>query len=140
MKISDSPEKVPNPGDKRVWRLYGEDGYAVADLLALGTDRPTEGETIVLHHPDRLETQRTLAAGDVKEIEPLLVDILDEGELVYETPSIEHMREAREADIDRLHPGVRRLINPHLYPVSLTGGLRRLKTDLIRSTRGETPQ
>ncbi|MDP6775302.1 MAG: nicotinate phosphoribosyltransferase [Candidatus Latescibacteria bacterium] len=138
VKISDSPEKVPNPGDKRVWRLYGKDGYAVADLLGLSNECPTEGDPIVLHHPDRPETRRTLASGDLTEVEPLLVDILDDGRLVCESPSIEQMREAREADLDRLHPGVRRLINPHLYHVSLTTGLRKLKTDLIRSTSAGT--
>jgi nicotinate phosphoribosyltransferase len=69
---------------------------------------------------------------DIAEIEPLLVDILREGQLVYELPSIEEMRQRREADLDRLDPGVKRLTNPHIYHVSLTPRLWDLKQSLIK--------
>jgi nicotinate phosphoribosyltransferase len=61
------------------------------------------------------------------------VDVLDEGELVYDLPTIEQMRERRRADIKRLDPGVKRLINPHIYHVSLTQRLWELKQELIES-------
>jgi nicotinate phosphoribosyltransferase len=44
------------------------------------------------------------------------------------------MRERREADIERLDPGVKRLINPHVYHVSLTQRLWELKKGLVAST------
>ena len=40
-------------------------------------------------------------------------------------------RERRAADLARLDPGVRRLVNPHPYHVSLTPELSELKQDLI---------
>jgi nicotinate phosphoribosyltransferase len=43
------------------------------------------------------------------------------------------MRERRRADIERLDPGVKRLINPHIYHVSLTEELWKLKQSLIAS-------
>jgi nicotinate phosphoribosyltransferase len=53
--------------------------------------------------------------------------------LVMEKPSLEMMRDRREADFDRLDPGVRRIMNPHIYHVSLTERLWQLKQDLITS-------
>jgi nicotinate phosphoribosyltransferase len=47
--------------------------------------------------------------------------------------SIEAMRARRHADIERLDPGVKRLINPHIYHVSLTENLWKLKQSLIES-------
>ena len=38
----------------------------------------------------------------------------------------------READVERLDPGVRRLMNPHIYHVSLTEKLWNYKQELIR--------
>jgi len=46
------------------------------------------------------------------------------------------MREIRWADIERLDPGVLRLVNPHVYHVSLSDELWQLKQDLIRRARG----
>jgi len=51
--------------------------------------------------------------------------------VVGEIPSIEEMRERRRADLDRLDPGVKRLVNPHIYHVSLSQKMWDLKQDLI---------
>ncbi|MGD8244404.1 MAG: nicotinate phosphoribosyltransferase [Anaerolineae bacterium] len=134
IKISESAAKTPNPGHKHVWRVYDARGKATADLLSLDDEDPCEMEEVVLHHPTEHAVQRSLLRGDIDEIEPLLVDVLDEGTLVYPLPSIEEMRERREADIERLDPGVKRLINPHVYHVSLTQRLWELKKGLVAST------
>ena len=133
IKVSESSEKTPNPGHKRVWRLYDQRGKATADLLSLDDEDPGRMEQIILRHPSDHTKHRTLERGEVSEIEPLLVDILREGKLVYDLPSIAQMRQRREADMERLDPGVRRLLNPHIYHVSLTERLWQLKSKLIES-------
>jgi nicotinate phosphoribosyltransferase len=133
IKVSESASKTPNPGHKHAWRLYDSRGNATADLLSLEGEYPRHMETIVLHHPSEQNVLRTLLQEEVSEIEPLLVDILQEGRLVYELPSIDDMRQRRQADVGRLDPGVRRLLNPHIYHVSLTPGLWSLKQGLIRA-------
>jgi nicotinate phosphoribosyltransferase len=136
LKISESPEKTPNPGAKRVWRIYDRRGKATADLIGLEGEDPREWERVTLHHPANETKFRVLSRGEIAAIEPLLVDVLRDGELVYELPPIEEMRAKRAADVERLDPGVRRLLSPHIYHVSLTPNLWRLKQDLIRSVTG----
>lgn len=133
IKLSENPAKTPNPGNKRVWRLYDERGYATADLLSLEDEDPTQGEPLVLRHPSDHAKLRVLHREEITGVEPLLVDVLVDGKLVYDLPSIDDMRVARQADIKRLDPGVRRLINPHIYHVSLTQKLWDFKEALIRS-------
>ena len=87
---------------------------------------------IVLHHATSQSKKRTLKKEHITRIEPLLETILDKGKLVYEFPSIEQMREIRKKDIESLDPGVKRLINPHYYHVSITEGLFGMKKDLIK--------
>jgi len=137
IKISETPEKTINPGHKHVWRLYDRRGKATADLLSLDDEDPRQMERILLHHPTEHTTYRTLDRDEVSEIEPLLVDVLKEGELVYDFPPIEEMRERRRTDMERLDPGVKRLVNPHIYHVSLTERLWNLKQELIRAVREE---
>lgn len=133
IKISESPAKTPNPGHKHVWRIYDERGKATADLLSLDDEDPRRMQEVKLHHPTEHTVHRTLTQDGIERIEPLLVDILDEGELVYDLPTIEQIRERRKEDINSLDPGVKRLINPHVYHVSLTERLWELKQDLIAS-------
>lgn len=133
IKISESLSKTPNPGYKHVWRLYDKRGKATADLLSLDNEEPQKMAPLVLRHYSDHTKHRLLDPADLTEIEPLLVEVMREGKLVYELPSIEEMRQRREADVSRLDPGVRRLMNPHLYHVSLTQRLWDLKQDLIES-------
>lgn len=140
LKISESPEKTPNPGHKLVWRIYDRRGKATADLLSLEDEKPGEQKTIRLRHPSEATKFRTLRQDEITEIEPLLVEVLKEGKLMVDLPDIEEMRARRVADVERLDAGVRRLMNPHIYHVSLTERLWKLKQDLIASVLEPTGQ
>ena len=133
IKISESPEKTPNPGHKKAWRIYDERGRATADLIGIEDEEPDRMERIILRHPSDQTKQRVLDRANISSIEPLLVDVLIEGKRVSAVPNIEEMRQRRQADLERLDPGVRRIINPHIYHVSLTQRLYELKQSLISS-------
>jgi nicotinate phosphoribosyltransferase len=133
IKISESADKTPNPGHKLAWRVYDRRGKATADLLSLDDEVPARMERLVLRHPSDHSRYRSLTQGDIAEIEPLLIDVLLDGNMVCDLPSIEEIRARRVADVDRLDPGVRRLVNPHIYHVSLTQRLWDLKQTLIQS-------
>ncbi|MBI5961526.1 MAG: nicotinate phosphoribosyltransferase [Chloroflexi bacterium] len=133
IKVSESADKTPNPGHKNAWRLYDLRGKATADLLSKEHEDPRQMDRITLRHPSDHSKSRILERAELSEIEPLLVEIIHEGRLVVDLPSIEQMRQRREADMDRLDPGVRRLVNPHIYHVSLTDGLWKLKQSLVAS-------
>jgi nicotinate phosphoribosyltransferase len=137
IKISESLSKTPNPGDKRLWRLYDRRGKATADLIALEEEEPQQMDAIHLHHPTDHTKARQITAAQLQEIEPLLVEILHDGKLVYDLPDIEAMRRTRQADVERLDPGVRRIMYPHIYHVSLTQKLWDLKQSLIQQTTME---
>ena len=134
IKISESLSKTPNPGDKRVWRVYDRREKATADLISLDEENPLQMDTIQLRHPTDHTKSRVLQVRTMLQIEPLLVEILRAGQRVYPVQDIEAMRLQRQADVDRLDPGVRRIMNPHIYHVSLTQKLWDLKQALIQSS------
>jgi nicotinate phosphoribosyltransferase len=131
IKVSDSVDKIPNPGNKHVWRLYDRRGKATADLLGLEEEDPRTMPRIELYHPADPAQRRAVDAGELSSIEPLLVDIFRQGKVVAELPTIDGLRQRRIADVERLDPGVRRLVNPHIYHVSLSRRLSELKRQLI---------
>lgn len=137
LKVSEARAKIPNPGKKEIWRIYDRRGTATADVLGVEGERPFQTDRVRLHHPTDSTTYRTLGRSDISEIEPLMVDILREGEQVYRLPALEEIRARRAADLGRLDPGVRRMINPHVYHVSLTERLWALKVESVRRARRE---
>lgn len=135
IKVSDSAAKTPNPGYKNAWRLYDRRGQATADFITLGEEDPSEMDPLVLRHPSEEGVSRTLSREQIGDVQLLLVDVLRQGRLVYGFPSIDECRTRRETDLAQLDPGVKRLINPHVYHVSLSDRLFRLKMDMIQSAR-----
>jgi nicotinate phosphoribosyltransferase len=133
IKVSESADKTPNPGHKHVWRVYDLRNRATADLLSLDDEDPRTMDQLTFHHPSDHTRYRTVGREEIASIEPLLVTVLEQGKLVYDLPSIKEMRTQRDADVRRLDPGVRRLMNPHVYHVSLTERLWELKQRLIQS-------
>jgi nicotinate phosphoribosyltransferase len=99
--------------------------------------QPESGGRLVLRHPSDGTKFRTLDRGMISEIEPLLKEVLVEGKLVATLPTLDEMRRQRQADVERLDPGVRRIMNPHIYHVSLTQRLYDLKKQLIEAALEE---
>ncbi len=138
IKISETPAKTVNPGFKRAWRIYDEDGKSTADLLTIYGEDPQSADELCLRHPTDHTRFRTLTREQISKIEPL-------HQVVYENrqredhadSSLTDARERRNADLKRIYPGVTRLMNPHIYHVSLSEDLWQLKQDLIKSALGE---
>ncbi len=131
IKISENPEKTLNPGHKKVWRVYDQTQKAIADVLSLDDEDLCHTDAINLRHPTDQTKHRELLRSEISRVETLHETILDHGKLVYQFPSLEQIRHTREEDIQRLHSGVRRLMNPHTYHVSLTEKLWNLKEELV---------
>jgi len=128
IKLSDTPAKVINPGRKRIWRIYGSRGTATADLLAQ-VDEAID-EPLVLHHPSAQGVRRSLTSDQISGREELL-EPFDPWVPVEQYEAVVQARQRREADLERLDPGVRRLVNPHVYHVSLSEESLALKRKLI---------
>lgn len=135
IKISEDPGKIPLPGPKTVWRLYDRRETAIADLIGVAGEEPFPSDSIVVHHPNRSGVSQTIRRSDVSHIE-VLHELVHDGNQLVEPASIDDLAGRCTTDIERLDVGVRRLVNPHRYHVSITTALRRLRHELIE--RAET--
>ncbi len=134
IKVSDNPEKSTIPGDKQVWRMYDRRGRATADVLAL-REEELEPADMTLHHPMDLGVRRQVGPHEISRLEPMLATVFEGGKRTAPNTTLAELRERRSADLELLDPGVRRLVNPHRYHVSLTDRLWTLKRDLIEQAR-----
>lgn len=132
MKFSDNPAKTTNPGIKNVYRLYDENGMAAADILALEDEVLEAGKEYRFYHPMVDYRQFSYKAAKV---EPLLKLRLKNGERTSpRIPEAEQLRLAREnmqKQLASLDSSYKRILNPHIYKVSITEDLKDLKMDFI---------
>jgi nicotinate phosphoribosyltransferase len=133
VKLSEQAIKVSNPGIQNV-RRFIRDGEAIGDVIWDELHgAPPEWVMVDPADPTRRKTMPTdVAAQD------LLVPIFRHGGLVYNRPPLSDIRTRTQEQLRLFHPGVRRLDNPHQYPVGLEAGLHERKTELILAARGQT--
>jgi nicotinate phosphoribosyltransferase len=131
LKVSETSEKTVLPGCKSIWRVYDNNGKSTADIICLEGENPCSMNEIVIRHPIRSDLIRTLSHTMISGMEPLLSCIVKSGEFVKSFPVLDEIRNLRDKDLDRLDMGIRRMINPHIYHVSISEKLYKLKTDLI---------
>lgn len=132
LKISENPAKIPNPGQKKVWRVYDKRGKAHADLISLQDENLCSMKTVTLHHPTEYQVFHTLESSEISRCEPLLEEVMKDGRITYAPCSIEEIRARREEDLEHLDIGVKRILNPHIYHVSVTPRLFQLKQALLK--------
>ncbi|MCZ7532491.1 MAG: nicotinate phosphoribosyltransferase [Acidimicrobiia bacterium] len=135
IKLSDTPEKMPIPGAKTLWRVYDRRGLATVDVVGSNDEGLVAGSPLTVHHPFRPSVSRTFAPDEIAEVESLHRTIYTDGEAQIEAEPLDVLRDRRAGDLARLDIGVRRLVNPHRYHVSVTPQVHELQTNLIDETQ-----
>ena len=133
MKFSDNPEKNTNPGIKNVYRLYDENGNAKADIIALEDEVIETNKDYRYYHPMVDYRQFTFNASKV---EPMLSKVVENGNRVSpKLPAGTVLRNAHslmQKQLESLDASYKRILNPHIYKVSLTEAVKNLKMDFIQ--------
>ncbi len=132
VKLSEQAGKITTPGIQQVRRFRSAPefiGDAIYDI-----SRPAPASFTIV---DPLDPTRRKRFAPQTPAEDLLVPIFRRGQLVYQPPPLEQVRERARQQMAMLHPGIKRFINPHQYPVGLELGLHELKTKLVLQARGE---
>lgn len=131
IKLSEQPIKISTPGILQV-RRYVKDGRFVGDAIydvELGRD---EGGAIF----DLEVVRRRRPVPEHTDEVEVLKPIFRSGELVYETPSLQAVREQASRSLSSLSPRSRRQLNPQVYLVGLDRRVHERKMQLIDDSRG----
>jgi nicotinate phosphoribosyltransferase len=132
IKISENVEKITTPHFKKIYRIYDSEGMAVADLICGHDETVDQSKPLELFDPSATWKRKTMTDYTAKE---LMVKVIENGELVYDLPSIDEIREHCSKELDTLWEEVKRFANPHQYYVDLSQKLWDIKNDLINGSR-----
>jgi nicotinate phosphoribosyltransferase len=136
MKFSDNPDKTTNPGIKQVWRIRDKNGQAIADVIGIddGTDIPQEGQRHCFWHPSA--DYRHFYYNIEGNAEVLLKKRIENGTINGMHKSLDETKAFSAGDLESFDFTYKRLLNPHIYKVSITGKLRSVKLELIQKYLG----
>lgn len=133
IKVSENREKTTNPGIKRPLRIYDrKTGKAVADLIVLDDETIDTTKPLTIFDPIETWKRKTITGFTVEE---LLVPVFKDGELVYDSPSLNDIQKQTKENQSRFWPEHLRLVNPQTYYVDLSEKLWNLKQKMIEQER-----
>lgn len=135
LKVSNSYEKTTNPGIKQVYRFFDNAGGALADLITLNDEEMMQGKDITFFHPFSTADFFVMKKDRYATMVPMLTKKMENGRRITPSPSLSEIQKTSAEKLAAFDKSYKRLINPHIYKVSLSENLRNLKTDLLVRTR-----
>ena len=129
IKISESVEKITNPGLKKVYRVYNDKGRAIADLLTLLREVHDTEEPYRYIDPEQPWRELYFENCTFKEMKQL---IIKDGKLVVDLPTLEEIRAyVQEQLANEIWPEEQRFENPHRHYLDMSPSYYQLKMDLL---------
>lgn len=118
IKISGNPEKLTTPGKKKVYRIINTTNQrSEGDYITLEHEDPNQEERIKMFHPIHTYISKFVTCFEAIELHHT---IFQDGQLVYQTPSLTDIQDYVEKQLDLLWDEYKRTINPEEYPVDLS--------------------
>ena len=131
IKLSENTEKVTNPGNKTVYRIYdNETGKIKADLICLVGETFDETQDMLLFDPNE-PWKKTTLPGRSYHMKELLIKVVENGRRCYTSPSVMEIRTICTREKDTLWDENKRFINPAEIHVDLSPRLYDMKQELL---------
>lgn len=130
LKLSEQLAKISNPGLQQI-RRYSKNNENVVDVIY-----DTEiGISSTPTSKDLFDPTKKLIIDETFDHKDLLVPIFKKGVLVYESPKLCSIRAYTQKELQQFPVGIKRFLNPHIYPVGMEKTLYDLKSKLIQKIR-----
>lgn len=137
IKLSENAEKITNPGNKTIYRIYDKKEHKIiADLIALVGETFDENENLLIFDPIETWKKTRLKAGSYT-IRELMVPIFLDGAQVYTSPKVMDIRRYCKEELNTLWDESKRLAYPHKPHVDLSKKLWNMKKELLEKYHNE---
>lgn len=130
MKVSSQKAKTTLPGVLQV-RRYRDNGLYRGDMIY---DELAGKPGATMIDPLDATLRRTWSGSE--RMEDLLQPVLRGGARLAAAPALAESREFALTELASLHPAIKRILHPHVYPVGVEQGLHDRVTRMILALRG----
>lgn len=131
IKLSDTTEKITNPGVKEVYRIYdAATDKAIADLIVRAGETIDEGKPLTIFHP--VDTWKRMTIEHFR-VRNLREDLFRNGKRVAPVRPLSEIAAYRAGEHARFWEEYLRQDMPHIYKVDLSAALHKLKQGLVEA-------
>ena len=129
IKISETVEKITNPGIKELYRVYDKDGKAVADYLTVKGEEIDTATPVRYVDPLKYWKNRCFEDCTFKKLHQ---QIFKDGELVYQLPELKEIRSYVRRQLDNeIWQEEQRFENSHPHYLDMSPAMFELKMGLL---------
>ena len=133
IKVSETVEKITNPGLKEVYRVFDEQGHAVADIIAKKGEKLDMSESYRYVDPEKPWKNRVFERCEAKPLQTLVVK---DGKKVGESKSLSEIRDFVKAQLDNeIWAEEQRFENPHIHYLDMTPEYYEMKMQMLYENR-----
>ena len=131
IKISETVEKITNPGLKRIYRVYNQEGKAFADLISgqAGVTAEDVKSGLVVMDPERPWKKRLFRDCTIKELQ---VKVMEGGRRTRPAPSVREIAAYVRRQLDQeIWEEEQRFRNPHVHYIDMTEDYYNMKMSML---------
>ena len=129
IKISEAIEKITNPGLKEVYRIYNEDGQAIADLLAHKDEEVNMENVYRFIDPEKPWKKREFVNCTAKKLQRL---VIKEGKRVIEPEKVTDIAAFVKKQLEtEIWEEEQRFENPHKHYLDMTKSYYEMKMNML---------
>lgn len=130
IKVSETFEKITNPGRKRLWRVYNEEGYAQADLITKDDEEPDFSQEYVCVDPEK--PWKHIAFDSRHTARELQQVVMEDGHRTTPSPTLDEIRAHVQQQLDHeIWSEEQRLVNPHRHFLDMSRAYYDMKMALL---------
>lgn len=133
IKVSETFEKITNPGRKKLWRVYDAQGCSVGDLITSPEEDPREGKSFRYIDPRSPWKEREFVGCSYRELHEI---VIEGGKRVAAPRPLEDIRAyvTRQLE-DEVWSEEQRLENPHAHYLDMSLDYYQTKISLLGESR-----
>ncbi len=131
IKISETFEKITNPGRKKVYRIYDENGFAVADLLTKDDETVDLSQPYRFVDPSKPWKNRSFENCTAKELQ---TQVMANGKRLEAPKPLDEIRDYVKRQLaEEIWASEQRFENPHEHYLDMSPEYYEMKMDLLQS-------
>lgn len=129
IKVSETAEKITDPGLKKIYRVYNEQGKAIADYLACYDEVIDASRPVRYIDPQKYWKERSFENCTFKNLQ---VKVFEDGKQIYQCPPVEEIRQYVQHQLkEEIWVEEQRFENPHGHYYDMSPAMYELKMNLL---------
>jgi nicotinate phosphoribosyltransferase len=127
IKVTSDVSKSTIPDLKRLLRVSNENGHFLLDVMCLEGEELNPGDIVY----DPMSPIRHKVIPDNVVFQDMRRVVMEDGKICVQSPTLDEMADRAAEQLKLVPDGTLRFENPHIFKVSISGRLNRLRTRLI---------